>query len=56
MKLRTKFTDLEPARQGPALVLTLEGKALDTILELNDKDISHDNGTLHHHQQIKQSI
>ena len=44
MKLWTKFTDLEPARQGPALVMSLEGKALDIILELDDKDISHNNG------------
>ena len=46
MKLWTEFTDLEPAKQGPALVMSVEGKALDTILELDDKDISHDNGTI----------
>ena len=44
VKLWTKFTDLEPTRQGPALVMSLEGKALDTILELDDKDISHEDG------------
>ena len=40
VKLWTKFTDLEPARQGPALVMSLEGKALDTVSELDDKDIT----------------
>ena len=44
VKLWTKFTDLEPARQRPALVMLIEGKALNTISELDDKDISHDNG------------
>ena len=44
VKLWTKFTDLEATRQGPALVMSLEGKALDTILELDNKDISHENG------------
>ena len=44
VNLWTKFTDLEPTRQGPALVMSLEGKALDTILELDDKDISHKDG------------
>ena len=44
VKLWTKFTDLQPTRQGPALVMSLEGKALDTILELDDKDISHEDG------------
>ena len=44
MKLWAKFTDLEPARQGPALVMFLVGKALDTILELDNKDILHNNG------------
>ena len=44
VKLWTKFTDLEVTRQGPALVMSLEDKALDTILELDDTDISHENG------------
>ena len=44
VNLWTKFTDLDPTRQGPALVMSLEGKALDTILELDDKDISHKDG------------
>ena len=39
-----KFTDLENARQGPAIVMSLEGKALDAILELNDQEISHEDG------------
>ena len=40
VRLSTKFTHLDPTRQGPALVMTLEGKALDTILELDDSEIS----------------
>ena len=40
VRLWTKFTDLDPTRQGPAIVMTLEGKALDTILELDDSEIS----------------
>ena len=36
--------DKIPARQGPALVMSLEGKALDTILEFDDKDMLDDNG------------
>ena len=40
----TKFTDLEPERQGPALVMSLSGKALEAILELDDKDISSKDG------------
>ena len=44
VKLWTKFTDLKPTRQGPALVMSLEGKALDTISKLDDKDISHEDG------------
>lgn len=39
----TKFTDLELAIQGPELVVPLEGRALDTILEPDDKNIWHDN-------------
>ena len=40
----TKFTDLEPERQGPALVMSLSGKALEAIRELDDKDISSQDG------------
>ena len=40
----TKFTDLKPERQGPALVMSLSGKALESILELDDKDISYQDG------------
>ena len=40
----TKFTDLEPERQGPVLVMPLSGKALESILELDDKDITSQDG------------
>ena len=35
-----KFTDLSDVKRGPALVMVLEGKALDAILELTDDEIS----------------
>lgn len=34
---------LEPTRQGPALLMSIESKALDIILEIDDKDISSGN-------------
>lgn len=40
VRLWEKLTNQDPTRQGPALVMTLEGKALDTILELDNSDIS----------------
>ena len=40
----TNFIDLEPEREGPALVVSLSGKALEAILELDDKDISSQDG------------
>lgn len=40
VRLWEKLTNQDPIRQGPALVMTLEGKALDTILELDNSDIS----------------
>ena len=40
----TNFIDLEPEREGPALVASLSGKALEAILELDDKDISSQDG------------
>ena len=40
----TKLTDLEPERQGPTLFMSLSGKALEAILELDDKDISSKDG------------
>ena len=36
----SKFTDLNAEKQGPALVMALEGKALDAILELTDDEIA----------------
>ena len=39
------FTDLEKKRQGPAIFLTLKGKARETILaEIKPTDMSKDNG------------
>ena len=35
---------LEPTRQGPALLMSIKGKVLDMILEIDEKDISHGNG------------
>lgn len=40
VRLWEKLTKQDPTRQGPALLMTLEGKALDTILELDNSDIS----------------
>ena len=39
-----RFTDLPAKRQGSALVLSLEDKALDAILEIDDEDIAKENG------------
>ena len=38
------FTNLPVERQGPALVLSLEDEALDTVLEINDEGIAKENG------------
>ena len=38
------FTDLPANRHGSALVLSLEDKALDATLEIDDKDIVKENG------------
>ena len=43
----TKFTDLDKVKQGPALVMSLSGKALETILELEDTIITGENGVKH---------
>ena len=40
----TKFTDLDVKKQGPALVMSLSGKALEAILELEDDILSSDSG------------
>ena len=39
-----KFTDLSKERQGPAIVLSLENEALDAVLELEEEQISSENG------------
>ena len=39
-----KCTSLEPEKQGPAIVLSLEDKAQDAILELNTNDIADKDG------------
>ena len=39
-----KFTSLEPEKQGPAIVLSLEGEAQDAILELSTNDITDKDG------------
>ena len=44
VNILTKFTDREPERQRPALVMSLPGKAREAILELEDKDISSKDG------------
>ena len=44
VRIWTKFTELAPKKQGPALVMSLTGKALETILELDEKDISNEDG------------
>ena len=44
LKIWHSFTDIPKAKQGPALLLTLERKACETVLELNIDDITSDNG------------
>ena len=39
-----KFTSLEQEKQGPAIVLSLEGEAQDAILELSTNDITDKDG------------
>ena len=39
-----KFSDLPKAKQGPAIVLSLESEALDAVLELEEEAISAENG------------
>lgn len=38
-------TNLEPGKQGVALASSLEGKALDAVLELTDEELSNDDGS-----------
>jgi len=44
IKIWTKFTDLDKNKQGPAILMTLQGKSLDAALELTDTEISADTG------------
>ena len=39
-----KFSDLPANRQGPALVSSLEDEALDAVLEIDESDITKENG------------
>ena len=39
-----QFTTLEPEKQGPAVVLTLEGEAQDAVLELDTSEITQTDG------------
>ena len=43
----TELTTLEKKKQGPALVLTLEGKAQEAALELSPEQITGENGVKH---------
>ena len=38
------YIDLPKSRQGLALILSLEGEAQDTALEINEKEITKDDG------------
>ena len=44
--LLAKFTGVDPIRKGPTLVMKPEGKALNTILELDDNEISNKDGKI----------
>ena len=44
IKIWRKFSDLPANRQGSALVLSLEDEALDAVLEIDESDISKENG------------
>ena len=44
VEIWTKFTDLGPERQVTSLVISLSEKALESILELDDKDTSGQDG------------
>ena len=44
IKISWKFSDLPANWQWPALVLSLEDEALDALLEINESDISKENG------------
>ena len=44
IKIWQKLSDLPGNRQGPALVLSLEDKTLGAVLEIDELDISKENG------------
>ena len=44
IKIWRKFSDLPKEKQGPAIVLSLENEALDAVLELEEENISAENG------------
>ena len=44
IKAWRSFIDLPADRQGSALVLSLEDEALDAVLEIDDEDITKENG------------
>ena len=44
IKIWRKFSDLPVNRQGAALVLSLEDESLDAVLEIDESDISKENG------------
>ena len=44
LQLWQLVTDLKPTQQGPAIVLSLKGKAKDAVLELDITDIKSENG------------
>ena len=44
MKICRKFSDLPANRQGPTLVLSIEDEPLDAVLDIDESDISKENG------------
>ena len=46
IKVWQKLTELDVRKQGPAILLSLEGKAKDSVLELDIDDIAKDGGVL----------
>ena len=47
IKIWRNFSDLPKAKQGLAIILSLENKALDAVLELSEEVISGENGVDH---------
>ena len=42
------FTDLAPKKPGPAISLSLQGKAREAALEIEIQDLTHDQGVKAH--------